>query len=151
MTKQNKFNFNEDASGYDDDSEEVPEEFAPKSPKELEKEAEVNIGNFTKLLNTLSSLHDRKKILWKEIYENAVLDRRNAYIMFGDLYQKVHNDPAQHAVHGQNLSKYLERMSKANDQIIKLAEILDDAVEADEDMLTSEDDFYEQMESSKKK
>lgn len=151
MAKQNTFDFNENNDSEYRDEEEVPEEFAPKSPKELEKEAEVNISNFTKLLNTLSSLHDRKKILWKEIYENAVLDRRNAYIMFGDLYQKVHNEPTQHAIHGQNLSKYLERMSKANDQIIKLAEILDDAVEADEDMLTNEDDFYEQMESAKRK
>ena len=61
MAKYNKIN-------DDDDSlEDVPEEFIPKSAKELEKEAENNIGNFTKLLDTLSSLHDRKKVLWKEI------------------------------------------------------------------------------------
>ena len=143
MAKYNKIN--------DDDSEEVPEEFVPKSAKELEKEAENNIGNFTKLLDTLSSLHDRKKVLWKEIYENATLDRRNAYIMFGDLYQKVHNNPTEHAIHGQTLAKYLERMGKSNEQIIKLAEILDDAVEQDEEILTDEDEFYEQMEKSKKR
>jgi hypothetical protein len=146
MTKYNK--------NYDDDenlTEDVPEEFVPKNAKELEREAENNIDNFTKLLDTLSSLHDRKKVLWKEIYENATLDRRNAYIMFGDLYQKVHSDPTQHAIHGQNLTKYLERMSKANEQIIKLAEILDDAVEQDEEIITDEDDFYNKMEHSKKK
>jgi len=134
---------------YDDDDS--SEEFLPKTPKELEKEAEKNIEDFAELLGTLSSLHDRKKSLWKQIYTNAVLDRRNAYIMFGDLYQKVHQSPTEHAVHGQTLSKYLERMNKSNEQLIRLAEILDDAVEMDEDDITDQDSFFEKMESANKK
>ena len=127
---------------------EVGDEFEPDTPEELETRAEKNIKSFTKLIEGLSNLHDKKKLLWKEIYENAVLDRRNAYIMFGNLYQKVHGSSAEHAIHGQTLAKYLERMNKSNEQLLKLAEILDDAVDADEESELDEDAFYNSMEAN---
>lgn len=80
--------------------------------------------SFSKLLNDIETIEDKKKTLWKEIYENAVTDRENAYIMFMKLYQVVSNAPAEHAIHGATIVKYLERMSRANDQLTKLAELL---------------------------
>jgi hypothetical protein len=80
--------------------------------------------SFSKLLNDIETIEDKKKTLWKEIYENSVTDRENAYIMFMKLYQTVSNDAAQHAIHGATIVKYLERMSRANDQLTKLAELL---------------------------
>lgn len=112
----------------------------------IEDEVEKNIDDFNQLIDTLGSLHDKKKALWKQIYNNAVLDRRNAHIMFGDLFAKVYGSVADHAIHGPTLAKYLERMEKSNTQLIKLAEILDEAVNEDEDGLMGEDAVYEAME-----
>jgi len=121
-------------------------EFEGISTQELENEVKKKIESFESLLDSLSSLHDKKKILWAEVHKNALTDRRNAYIMFSDLYTMVHNDNAQHALHGMTLTKYLERMSKANDQLIKLAEILDEAIEEDEEI--DPDQIYEHLQNT---
>jgi hypothetical protein len=71
--------------------------------------------------------------------------------MFNDLYQKVHSSPAEHAIHGQTLSKYLERMNKSNEQIIRLAEILEEAIETDEEDITDENDIYDRFEAKNRK
>jgi hypothetical protein len=70
-------------------------------------------------------------------------------LAFGDLYKDVHMEPAQHAIHGNTLAKYLERMEKSNAQLIKLAELIDEAAEAEEDSLISEDDIYEQISNNR--
>ena len=123
------------------------EEYQAPKIEDLENEAENNIAEFNKLLDSLSDLHEKKKILWKQIYNNAVLDRRNAYMMYGDLYSKVQGMSAEHAIHGTTLAKYLERMEKSNGQLIKLAEILDEAVEKDEEDMLNEDNYYQNMEN----
>jgi hypothetical protein len=114
--------------------------------KNLDKETKEKIRAFNSVLNSLSSLHDKKKQLWQQIYENSVIDRRNAYIMFYDLYEKVHGNPTEHAIHGTTLAKYLERLNKSNEQLIQLANILDEAVSQDENELTSEGSMYERLE-----
>ncbi|NBP02367.1 MAG: hypothetical protein EBU90_20070 [Proteobacteria bacterium] len=82
------------------------------------------IKDFSGLLNQIESINDKKKQLWKEIYENAICDRQNAYIMFTKLVMIVQDKSTEHAVHGRAISSYIERMSKANDQLIKLAELV---------------------------
>ncbi|MEY4096786.1 MAG: hypothetical protein RLZZ102_471 [Pseudomonadota bacterium] len=82
------------------------------------------IKDFSSLLNQIESINDKKKQLWKEIYENAICDRQNAYIMFTKLVMIVQDKSTEHAVHGRAISSYIERMSKANDQLIKLAELV---------------------------
>jgi hypothetical protein len=111
----------------------------------LEKKSETQIKEFVELLDTLSSVEDRTKALWRQIYENAVSDRKNAYIMWVDLYIHVHSNPTEHAVHGQNLGRYLERMSKANDQIIKLADLVSQASQEEIQESVSEEDIYHQI------
>lgn len=125
--------------------EDAPTEFKEIDPQELEKEANENIKDFEELLDTISSLHDKKKALWKQIYQNSVTDRRNAYIAFGNLYGMVHGHGSEHAIHGTTLAKYLERMNKANEQLIRLAELLDEAIEEDEEV--NQDDIYERLQS----
>jgi hypothetical protein len=100
-------------------------EFSDKTLKE-------KVKDFSALLNQIESIDDKKKQLWKEIYENAVCDRQNAYIMFTKLVMIVQDKSTEHAVHGRNLSSYIERMSKANDQLIKLAELVAKAESAAE-------------------
>lgn len=98
------------------------------------------IKDFSGLLNQIESINDKKKQLWKEIYENAICDRQNAYIMFTKLVMIVQDKSTEHAVHGRTISSYIERMSKANDQLIKLAELVARA-EAAADAINPEDLF----------
>ena len=46
------------------------------------KKIEEKTKKFEEMLSELVSSGDRKKLLWKEIYENANLDRQNAYVLF---------------------------------------------------------------------
>lgn len=80
--------------------------------------------SFEELLLNLK-VDSKIKSLWKQIYLNAISDRTNAMVAYTDLYIKCHGEPDMHAIHGQNLSKYLERMEKSNAQLIKLAEMIE--------------------------
>jgi len=112
---------------------------------ELDIKIKKQLNNFGALLDTISSVEDKTKLLWRQIYENAVQDRKNAYIMWIDLYSFVHANPNEHAIHGQNLSRYMERMSKANDQILKLTELVAKASEEQVDAMSSEDSIYDNI------
>ena len=119
--------------------------FEPIPVEQSFKKAEKQISDFTELLDSISSIEEKTKSLWRQIYENAVQDRRNAYLMWSDLYMHVRCNPNEHAIHGQNLARYMERMSKANDQILKLAEMV---AKESEDQITetvTKEDIYEQI------
>ena len=83
------------------------------------------VETFGDLLDRISSLEDKKKLLWKEIYENALNDRENANSLYTDLYLKMQGDtPFNHSAVGPIMAKYLERMCKSNEQILKLADLI---------------------------
>lgn len=99
------------------------------------------IKNFSDILDNLTSTEEKKKLLWKEIYENAIEDREKAKILFNDCYQSMGgSNIADHVSAGQVMSKYLERMSKSNDQILKLAELI--AAEEQKQEEVNEDDVF---------
>lgn len=87
-------------------------------------EKDKKIKQFSDILDTLTSTEEKKKLLWKEIYENAVNDRENAGILFTDTLMQVKGNAANHNILGPVIVKYIERMSRANDQILKLAELI---------------------------
>jgi hypothetical protein len=89
-----------------------------------ERAVEQKIRDFGGLLEQIETLTDKKKQLWKEIYENAISDRQNAYVMFAKLVNIAQDKSTEHAVHGKTIAVYIERMSRANDQLIKLAELI---------------------------
>jgi len=89
----------------------------------LEK-IEKKIEEFDKVLKKIEHADNKKKLLWKEIYENASMDRQNAHILFVEAYTTMSQGTTEHATLGSTLTKYLERMSKSNDQILKLAELM---------------------------
>jgi hypothetical protein len=99
---------------------------------------EEKVRDFSELLDQIEGLSDKKKKLWKEIYENAVYDRQNAYTLFVKLVKIVDDKSTEHAVHGKSLSSYIEKMSKSNDQLIRLAELItkaekvNDGIDADD-------------------
>ncbi len=92
---------------------------------ELEaRNVEERLRDFSDLLKDINNLSDKKRQLWKEIYENAISDRQNSYVMFAKLVKIAADKSTEHAVHGKTIATYIERMSRANDQLIKLAELI---------------------------
>lgn len=99
-----------------------------------DRNVEDKIKDFSGLLNQIESLSDKKRQLWKEIYENAISDRQNSYVMFVKLVKIVQDKSTEHAIHGRTVATYIERMSKANDQLIRLAELIAKAEKKDEEI-----------------
>lgn len=87
------------------------------------------IKNFDSLLKSISTLEDKKKSLWLEIYQNSIFDRKHAFEQYLLLREICSNKSSEHAVHGKSIATYLERMSRANDQLIKLADMVASAEE----------------------
>jgi len=110
-----------------------------KESNEIEKKLE----EFGDLLDSLSKTEDKKKLLWKEAYHNAVNDRQVASILVNDLLLTIPGNSGNHAMHGVLMTKYLERMAKCNDQILKLAELI--AKEQEKEDFVSPDEIYNQM------
>ncbi len=112
----------------------------------LNENTNDKIIEFKQLLNKITTLEDKRKTLWLDVYTNALQDRDNAFNMYTQLAGIVMLDPTQHAVHGQNISKYIERMNKSNDQLLKLAELIDVAMQRmGNDESLSVDEIYERM------
>ena len=98
---------------------------------------------FGALLESIENLEDKKKHLWREIYENAVVDRMNAYMLFTDVYSCMTGDKADHVTLGPMMAKYIERMNKANDQLLKLADLI--AKEEERASQIVPDDIFSQI------
>jgi len=112
----------------------------------MENDTDNNkIKAFGELLDDLK-IGNKKKELWKEIYGHAIQDRSMALQMYVNCSNVVIADPTQHAIHGPNIAKYLERMSRSNDQLLKLAELVAAAEEVNNEGLTmSADEIYEKL------
>lgn len=108
-----------------------------------ERSVEERIRDFGELLQSIESLDDKKRRLWKEIYENAIADRQNSYVMFTKLLRIVQDKSTEHAVHGKTIATFLERMARANDQLIKLAELIAKAQKGDDQI--DPDDMFEKI------
>ena len=98
---------------------------------------------FSELLDSISNLETKKKQLWKEIYENAFVDRMNAYTLFTDAYTSMTGNANDHVQLGSLMAKYIERMNKANDQLIKLAEII--SREEEKESKINPDDIFKEI------
>lgn len=110
----------------------------------MKKNNEDKLKDFADLLNDLSGTEDKKKLLWKEAYQNALEDRESAAILVNDLLMSIPGSSANHSTHGLLMTKYLERMSKSNDQILKLAELI--AKEQEKENNMSVDDIFKSLE-----
>lgn len=97
-----------------------------KSIEALEKK-DLKIKNFEELLLSIDDIDEKKRVLWKEIYENAATDRENAGILFTDVLMQIKGNAANHNILGPIIVKYIERMSRANDQILKLAQLINNS------------------------
>jgi hypothetical protein len=114
-----------------------------------DRSIEEKIKDFSELLKDIESLDDKKRKLWREIYENAVTDRQNSYVMFSKLAKICGNDTTQHAVHGKTIATFLERMSRSNDQLLKLADLI--AAERANEGRIDPDAMFDQISQTSKK
>ena len=103
-------------------------------------ELQKKVKDFSEVLQKIEHADAKKKILWREIYENAVLDRQNAHVLFVEAYTTMSQGTTEHATLGSTLTKYLERMNKSNDQLLKLAEIMTKS-EAEFNQINADDLF----------
>jgi hypothetical protein len=94
-----------------------------KSLESLEEKDRKVLG-FKQILDSMETIDEKKRVLWKEIYENALQDRESASVLFTDVWMQIRGNSANHNLLGPAAAKYIERMSRANDQIIKLAELI---------------------------
>ena len=117
------------------------EELLEKMEKTEKKE--LQIKNFADILDTLDSLEEKKKMLWKEIYEHSIEDREKAKLLFNDAYISMQGGINEHMNIGAIMSKYLERMCRSNDQILKLAELISKEEEKSESI--SDDDIFSKI------
>jgi len=120
------------------------------SSEEIIEQKKKSYKDFINLVNSVSAKEEKIKTLWVQVYEHAMSDRTIAYIAWRDLYSKVCGNPTEHAIHGQNLSRYMERMSKANDQLLKLSEQISLAEKKESDTTVADDDIYKQLENLNK-
>ncbi len=110
-----------------------------------------NLSNkdFSDLLETISSTMDeRKRKLWLLIYSNSLEDRQRAIEQYDDLASIVVSKSAEHAIHGKTISAFIERMNKANDQLLKLADLIEAASEPTEvpdEKNNTKIDLYDQI------
>lgn len=113
--------------------------------KKLDKteKKEEQIKNFADILDSIDTLENKKKMLWKEIYENAIEDREKSKILFNDAYISMTGGVNEHMNIGAIMSKYIERMSKSNDQILKLAELIAKEEEKSENI--SDEDIFDKI------
>jgi hypothetical protein len=95
---------------------------------QVANELKTRKENFKTLLDTVNSLDDKKKFLWLDIYTNAFKEIDMAYRLFNEAYASFDtSSEVSHAEVGPILVKYLERASKANEQLLKLANMLEEA------------------------
>lgn len=87
-------------------------------------ELDSKAKEFSDLLDSIESTDDKKKLLWREIYGNAITDRMNAHMLFTSIYTSMGNSTGDQVAVSSALTKYLERMNKSNDQLLKLAELI---------------------------
>jgi len=114
----------------------------PAGPSDVEITKKMK--EFGELLTSMEGLDTKKKILWREIYENACTDRQNAYLMFSEAFRAMGLGSANdHITIGPIVTKYIERMNKANDQLLKLADLI--AKEEAEQGNIDPNDLYKEM------
>ena len=91
----------------------------------------------------MENTEDKKKLLWKESYQNAVDDRETAGLLLTDLVLQTQGNSTNHLQFGSLMTKYLERMGKSNDQILKLAELI--SKEQESTNTISDDDIFNKI------
>jgi hypothetical protein len=114
--------------------------------KKLDK-IEKKLKRFSDLLNEIGESDSKLGSMWLEVYENAHHDRAHANQLFDSVFEEIKLNPANHAVYGAQASKYLERLCKSNEQILKLAELVQKSY--DNETQINPDEIFSRIEQAK--
>jgi len=114
--------------------------FIPPTEIDFEKKTE----EFKALLGDIENLSDKRKSLLTEIYNNCVCDRANAHCTLQILVEIVGNSGSEWAVHGRTIHNAITVMQKANEQLGKLAEHINQLRE-EEDSGSSPEEIFSQI------
>ena len=94
----------------------------------LQQPGDYKLPNIIIVSDTGNAVEMREMVIelniYESIYSNAVTDRENASILFTDAFKSMQVGTNEHAVLGPTLTKYIERMCKSNEQILRLAELI---------------------------
>ena len=113
----------------------------------LETEARKQLTrayDFEEVVNSAKGLDEKKRLLWKQIYKNAVDDRASAGILFTNAFSSMGQAATDHIAMGTTLVKYLEKMSKANQQLLELSSII--SRDDEQNSQVDPDDIFRQIE-----
>jgi len=80
------------------------------------------LPDFDELILTANDVDDRTKSLWIEIYTNAVEDRERISVLYTDIFREMKGNAQGHMLYGPLVTKYLEKMAKSNDQLLKIVD-----------------------------
>lgn len=111
--------------------------------KEVEKQS-ASLYDFEVLLDNAKKIDEKQRLLWKQIYRNAVDDRSSAAVLFEKAYATMGNQSTDHIALGATLVRYLEKMSKSNQQLLELSSLITQGEE--ESMKINPDDIFRQIE-----
>ncbi len=118
------------------------------SKKEWAEIRDEKLGKFDDLLKSIEGVSTKEKALWREIYDNSISDRSYALMCFLDLKPQVTSAGGieAHVLAGKDLANYLVRMEKSNGQLLKLAELISNAVGQEENL--DVDDLFGQIKNA---
>lgn len=85
---------------------------------------------FSNLLSKIENLDEDRKPFLLEIYRHAHEDRANAYAIFETLVEICGVSGSEYAVHAKSISGFLSLMQKSNEQLGKLADMIDNWIVA---------------------
>lgn len=108
----------------------------------IKKQNEM-LSEFQLELEKLKTLDAKKKILWAQIYQNAVDDRNSALMLFTAAYAGMNQSPSDHIAMGGILVKYLEKMTKSNQQLIDLSLLI--AKDEEQNDQIDPDDLFKEI------
>jgi hypothetical protein len=112
--------------------------------RESDRSSQLKIESFEKVLQNMVDLDPQKTQLWMEIYNNATADRANASALLAQGFVLLGQTSADHMSLGPTLVKYLERMTKSNDQLLALAQLI--AKEVDRQTSLDTEDLFAKIE-----
>ena len=114
---------------------------------EKNRKTEKKVESFSNALKDMTGVESQKTTLWVEIYDNATNDRTTASALFTQAFMLLGSSNSDHVSLGPTLVKYLERMSKSNEQLLALAQII--AKEVERKSTIDSDDIFSQIEEPK--
>lgn len=127
-------------------------EFTDKIEKKWEEVRSDRMKKFDKLLDSINQSSAEEKVLWREIYDNAISDRNYALSLFFSIHPKLMvGEISDHSILGGQMASYLTRMEKSNKQLLELASLISDRVSREDDGTLDGDELFDMIGKDDKK